>query len=155
MLFISVLFLLNRLVMASIPVSKRYPVDYLTANCVGLSRRRLESCFPPPRFGQPEKYHIPLLAIDNDYSIWKDKHRQQLYNTKAEVFVFYCNNASSNSPREVQAYNRWLRKNHPESKQRYLMLESGINGLHYYMKENRYSDEDMSKVFRSYNPTTK
>lgn len=66
--------------------------------------------------------------------------------SNAEVIVFYCNNANSHSPDYVQMYNRWFRERHPDSKQRCVMLESGVNGLYHYLKETKYSDEDRLKV---------
>ncbi len=69
--------------------------------------------------------------------------------SNAEIIVFYCNNASSHSPFGVKHYLQWLRKTHPESKQRCVMLENGINGLYRYMVESKqYSDNELLQVFK-------
>ncbi len=75
---------------------------------------------------------------------------EELHNSIADGIVVYCNNARSHSPERIRSYHKWLRENHPDSKQRCLMLENGVNGLYEYLESAQYSDDDIAKVFRSY-----
>ncbi len=86
--------------------------------------------------------------IDNKHRGGKnDETKEAIYATGATHVVFYGNNASSNSPRDVVAYHKWLRSTHPESRQCCLLLEKGINGMFNKMFYGGFSDEDVLRVF--------
>ncbi len=70
---------------------------------------------------------------------------EELHSSNADVIVFYCKYPS---PDAITPYHKWLRENHPDSKQRCLMLKGGVNGLYRYLKSAQYSDDDIAKVFR-------
>jgi hypothetical protein len=88
---------------------------------------------------------------NNNFGAWSEERMEEIYAANAEVVVFYCNNASSNSPGHLAKYHAWVRKKHPESKQRCVMLSNGINGLFYYMryKRSNCSEEEMDIVFKN------
>jgi hypothetical protein len=46
-----------------------------------------------------------------------------------EVLIFWCNNASSNSPAAAKRAFAWIKKNRPRSRVRVMLLENGINGF--------------------------
>jgi hypothetical protein len=74
-------------------------------------------------------------------------NHEELYQSNAEILVFYCNNSSTNSPRAIKQYHAWLRENHPDSKQRCLLLSNGINGLFGYVKNN-YPPQVLEGIFK-------
>ena len=62
---------------------------------------------------------------------------EELADSGAECVVWYCNNARSNSPYMCKQYFKWLRLERPESRQRVLMLEKGINGLASHVRKTQ------------------
>jgi hypothetical protein len=88
-------------------------------------------------------------VFEKDYESFSPKFMQEIYDSKAETLVFYCQGGSKYSPDVTKEYHQWLRKNYPESKQRCLILENGIFGLYDYMEENGCTKEDLDKLFRS------
>jgi hypothetical protein len=93
---------------------------------------------------QTDKVKFIKSRIGLDVNFKDDESKipslQEIFDFQVEIVVFYCNNCSSNSPREGKEYFQWLRKNHPESTQRVMLLENGINGLYNYI-QNKYPEK--------------
>lgn len=80
----------------------------------------------------PDHYFAEGVGSEYDIRFTKDKPVEE--RLKRKVVIFWCNNASSNSPFAAERYFKWLKENHPESKQQVMVLQNGINQFGHYLK---------------------
>lgn len=123
----------------ALPVSSKEVAEWILDGSVTSGKVLLVPC----RVDLDRRFKPPY---DTFYWTIFDEHREVIFSQNAEIVVFYCNNASSHSPDSIREYYEWLKKKHPQSKQRCVLLENGINGLYRYFAE--FHKEKLKEVFR-------
>jgi hypothetical protein len=88
--------------------------------------------------------------VEAVFSASSEKSMEEIHATNAKIVIFYCEDGRYSSPRDVKNYHAWLRKNHPQSKQRCMLLDFGIRGI-ISMLEQRYSVEEFRSLFAAVN----
>jgi hypothetical protein len=125
----------------ALPVSSKQVVDWILDGSVKTGKVLLVKA----RIDLDRRF---IKDVDNNrFLAWSEEQMEEIHATNAEVVVFYCNNANSNSPRDAKNYHKWLQKMHPQSKQRCVLLKSGINGVYRYLKSEGYSEEVKKLIF--------
>jgi hypothetical protein len=117
-----------------LPVSSKQVADWILDGSVVSGKVLLVACRR-----DLDRYLVAQYC--NKYSPFSEQGREEIHNTKAEIVVFYCNNANSNSPLGILSYHQWLREKYPHSKQRYVILAHGINALYFHF-EVKYKNNE-------------
>lgn len=97
----------------------------------------------------PDCYFAEGVGSQLDIYYTRDKPDEERLQRK--VVIFWCNNASANSPYEAEKYFKWLKENHPKSKQQVMVLQNGINKFARYLKGKKAKmlfEEYIEKEFR-------
>jgi hypothetical protein len=74
-----------------LPVSSRQVADWILDGSVTSGKVLLVAC----RFDLDRSF---VEQYRNKFHLYDEEGREELYNSKADTVVLYCNNASSNSP---------------------------------------------------------
>jgi hypothetical protein len=83
----------------------------------------------------------------NKHHVRDEEGMEALYASGAEMVVFYCD-GGKDSPADFKKYFAWLRETHPNSKQRCVMMESGLSEVYRTLIKKNIPRDVIKSIFR-------
>jgi len=78
---------------------------------------------------------------NSDYNKDGLSTNERIYRHGSKIVVFYCNHSSSSSPAAAMDYHKWVRQEHPDSRQQVYMLCGGLLSFLNWAEETKQVDK--------------